>query len=397
MATTSTPYAKRAKALPPGMVQRGRKYHADFMKDGRRIRKPLSSDLKAAKEMLNELRSRADKGALQLLDNRYPWAELRKAFLAWAKQNVADWRQYQRALDTFEKFLPITNVNQVTAQVIDQFRNWRLSQGVCPRTVNREVGTIGNMLNQGADRFEVIAANPIAAVEALAHPKPVKVRRSLSLEEVEMVFEHTPADLLPVFRLYATTGMRKSEVVTLRFSDIDWERKTLTVRAEAAKDKESREVPLEDLSLELLRGLHEAADSRPEGWSRDVVFLTCRGNPLRNNLLRRFYVVCKNAGIADAKPGGKVDLHALRGTFATLAMDGGANPKAVQAILGHSTLGMTMKAYAKATDRAKRAAINALSFASVTSPEHVVTMNRKAAELSQNSHKSENGQLSHAG
>jgi hypothetical protein len=55
-----------------------------------------------------------------------------------------------------------------------------------------------------------------------------------------------------------------------------------------------------------------------------------------------------------------------------LALEGGANPKAVQAILGHSTLALTMGVYARATDRAKRDAISALPFAKVSAPGHVI-------------------------
>ena len=56
--------------------------------------------------MLNELRSRADRGELELLDNRYPWADLKKDFLAWAKQSVRRWREYEADLDKFEEFSP---------------------------------------------------------------------------------------------------------------------------------------------------------------------------------------------------------------------------------------------------------------------------------------------------
>lgn len=394
---TTKPKSCRKRALPPGMVKRGRKYHADFMKAGRRIRKPLSSNLDAAKEMLNELRSRADKGELQLLDNRYPWADLRKMFMAWAKQHIRDWRQYENSLKTFEKFTPTNNVAQVNATLIDQYRTWRLDQGVTPRTVNREVGTISNMLNKGVERFKVIASNALAAVKPLPHTDPTKVRRALTGGEVQAIFEHSPADLLPVFRLYATTGMRRNELVSLRFDDIDWEGQSITIRASVAKSKRTREIPLDDATLATLRTLRKVAEARPEGWSRDLVFLTCKGNPLRNNLLRRFYVVCKRAGIADAKRNGSVDLHSLRVTFTTLALDGGANPKAVQAILGHSTLDMTMGVYAKATDRAKRETINALPFATASGPKHVVTMDKQAVDLSQNSHKSPEREFANVG
>ena len=62
----------RPRKLPDGMRLRGRVYHADFCAGGRRIRKRLSTNLKAATEILNDLRARADRADFNLLDNDYP-------------------------------------------------------------------------------------------------------------------------------------------------------------------------------------------------------------------------------------------------------------------------------------------------------------------------------------
>ena len=72
--------------------------------------------------------------------------------------------------------------------------------------------------------------------------------------------------------------------------------------------------------------------------------------PLENNLLTRFYAICKRAGIEGVNIGESVDLHSLRVTFTTLSLEHGANPKAVQAILGYSTLELMMSTYARATE-----------------------------------------------
>src|SRR5262245_40940740 len=105
------------RAMPAGMVLRGRIYHADFMKDGRRIRKRLSTDFDAASDMLNELRSRADRGALELLDNRYPWDDLKKDFLAWAKQSTRSAAKYKADLEAFEAFCRVRCVSLVTPRL----------------------------------------------------------------------------------------------------------------------------------------------------------------------------------------------------------------------------------------------------------------------------------------
>ena len=64
-------------------------------------------------------------------------------------------------------------------------------------------------------------------------------------------------------------------------------------------------------------------------FSHDHVFVTQANTPLKNNLMDRFYSICKRAAIQGAEPGGSVDIHSLRGTFATLAIERGGSPRAI--------------------------------------------------------------------
>ena len=184
------------------------------------------------------------------------------------------------------------------------------------------------------------------------------------------------------------TGIRHGELRNMLFDDVDVDRRIVTVRASTAKNHKAREIPLDDEMLDIIAKLREAAPHRQPGrgntpevtariranFSRDHVFVTTAGTPWRNNLLTRFYTICKRIGIDGAEPGGSVDIHSLRVTFTTMAIGGGGDPKAVQEILGHSSLALTMGIYAKATDRSKRAAIGALPFAKSSAPDHVIPM-----------------------
>jgi hypothetical protein len=115
--------------------------------------------------------------------------------------------------------------------------------------------------------------------------------------------------------------------------------------------------------LAMLVALHNEAEKRSAGCDREHVFTNHEGRPHKHNLMRKFYGTCKRAGITDGKRNGSVDLHSLRVTFTAPSLEGGAGPKAVPMILGHATLDMTMRVYAKATDRSMRDAVNALPFA----------------------------------
>ena len=385
----------RTKKLPKGLWKRGNIYYARFRHGGRMVQKRLSSDLDVAKVALNDLRARADKGDLGIIDNDCPWTDLKERFLRWAKQAVRNPGDYKRDLERFEAYCRVQSVRQIDQDYVVGYREWRLSQNkgavagkewqraagkrVSPRTVNREVGTLQNMLNKGVD-WKMIGLNPLAALKPLRHDEPTKDRRSLSAAEVELIFANAPDWLRKPLRLFASTGIRRNELVSLRITDVDFERRCIVIRASVAKSRKAREIPLDDDTAAMLAKLCDQAKQReripgktPEGrFSREHVFVTAWNTPLRNNLLRAFYAVCKRAGIEGGWQGGSVDLHSLRGTFTTLTIENGANPKAVQSILGHSTLAMTMGVYAKATERSKRDAIAALPFARVTPPDHVI-------------------------
>ncbi len=391
----------RKRQMPKGMWNRNGVYYARFRTDGRMICKRLSTDFDAACQLLNEVCARVDRADFGILDNDCPWSELKREFLAWARQSVRRPHEYESDLKRFESFSPIRSAQQIGQKHVIAFRQWRLGQtvggrpkgkNVTARTVNREVGTINNMLNHAVE-WGRIGSNPLEGLKPLAHDSAAKQRRPLAIAEVEALFEHSPEHLKPVWRMFACTGMRHDELVNLRFDDIDFERRTVTVRASRAKNHKAREIPLDDAMLDMLRDLQAAAKQRKPvagntpamttklagRLSRDHVFVTLANTPMDSNLLSRFYKACRKAGIDDAVPGGAVDIHSLRVTFTTLSLEHGANPKAVQAILGHSTLGMTMSVYAKATERSKREAIGALPFAKATNPGHIVSVQNARA------------------
>ena len=371
----------RQRQLPSGMWRRGNTYYARFRANGRLVRKRLSTDYRAACEMLNDLRSRADRADFNLLDNSYAWADLKAEFLRWAKQSLRPpvFREYERDVKKIEEYCRVQSVAQIDSRYVIGFREWRLAHNVTPRTVNRQVGTLRNMLAKGV-LWGRIGDNPIADIKPLKHDAPAKERRPLSVAEVEALFKASPEHERPVWRMFMTTGIRKGELVNMRFEDVDHVRKVATFRASTAKSHKAREIPLDDEMLETIAELEEQAGgrqsvpgrSRGAPISRTHVFVTGANTPWRNNLLRAFYRTCKRADIDGAENGGSVDIHSLRVTFTTLALEAGANPRAVQAILGHSTLAMTMNTYARATERSKRDAVSALPFAQTSPPEHVI-------------------------
>jgi integrase len=370
------------------MLLRGKAYHACFQVNGRRVRKKLANDFRVACDLLAELKARAARADFGIRDNEVAIEELKTLWLRHCEQSCrsSTVKRYRENLASILPKISAVRVAQIRAESILRFRNDRLFE-VGPRTVNMSVNALSTMLRWGVDQG-LIESNPIANVKPLRNDDPKKKRRSLTGEEVEAIFKHSPGYLQPALRMLGTTGMRRGELIGMKFQDIDFERCTATIRASTAKNHREREIPLDADTFEMVVRLRAAAEHRqpvagktkPGRLSREHVFVTGANTPWTNsgNLLRSFYVICKRAGIAGAEPNGSVDLHSLRVSFTTLAMDGGANPKAIQSILGHSSLEMTMGVYARGTDESKRDAIEALPFASTTESRDVIPMERRA-------------------
>lgn len=134
--------------------------------------------------------------------------------------------------------------------------------------------------------------------------------------------------------LYAT-GVRVSELVDLRLTDLDLEEGLCTVFGKGSKE---RMVPLgRPACLALSRYLREVRPTLEKGRGGGCVFLNQRGSPLsRTTVWKIVKAAARSAGIER-----KVSPHVLRHTFATHLLEGGADLVAVQELLGHADISTT--------------------------------------------------------
>jgi integrase len=359
--------------LPDGMTLRGRVYWADFRAGGRRVRKSLSSNLKTAKQLLIELRARVQRGDYGLLDNDVTIAELRDEYLKHCGQTrkPGTVERYERNLMSILPYMP-PKVSQVTVQRVLTYRADRLAVGTSPGTINMDVVVLGAMLNWGV-KYQIIGSNPIKGLEPVPHDRP-REGRALTDDEVSRLMEHSPQHYADIWYALLVTGMRINELASLRFADIDWASGELIIQRGIAKNHQARRIPIDN-------GLREILDAKREGRApEERVFVNLRGRPLQRGPVRRAFVrFCERAGIQTLSVDSEgheidhVDVHSLRRTFATNLIVGGTDPKTVQELMGHKTLKMTMKLYAKIHTGTKRQAIGRLSYGRGTEPpEHIV-------------------------
>jgi integrase len=329
------------------------------------MRKTIGTNREVAKDVLKELEGKAVRGEYGLKDNRYSLLTLKDAFLRHKRLTLKPrtYGGYKQDLELVLDSLKVDLVSDITPSLLDTFIEARLGC-VSERTVNLEVLTLRQMLEYGVNTG-LTANNPIADF------KPLKVRqkrfrRVLSNGEIDRLLGASNPTYRPVWYCLLTTGIRKSELVSLTWDDIDWCTKEILIQSKdgfSTKTGEIRKIPIVDELYETLKELKGKAASKH-------VFVNSNGNPLRNHLLTVFKRTVRRAGINQDG----LDLHSLRYTFISSLLRGGANPKSVQRLAGHKRMHVTMDIYAKVLPDEERQAIKKLPYATYSGEAKVLLL-----------------------
>jgi|SRR5436190_1506870 len=192
---------------------------------------------------------------------------------------------------------------------------------LAPATIARKVAAVRSFL-----RFTLGPARlPDASFAPRRHrrlpdtPKPAEVEAALDALDGDGPLALRNRALV---ELVYSAGLRAAEVVGLDLADVDFDREQLHVRGKGGKE---RIVPLgEEAAHILARYLHEARPELARG-AENAIFLSARGRRLDTSTLRRVF----------AHP------HRLRHAFATHLLEGGADLRTIQELLGHSSLSTT--------------------------------------------------------
>lgn len=186
---------------------------------------------------------------------------------------------------------------------------------------------------------QLIEHNP---AELLESPKTGKhLPEVLSVDEIDMMIAAIPQDKEEALRneaiiemLYGS-GLRVSELIDIRISRINFDEGFMLVEGKGSKE---RLVPISPRALELTRQwLRQRSRLNISPMASDILFLNRRGKPLTRVMI--FYIVkdlAERAGITRA-----VSPHTLRHSFATHLLEGGANLRSIQEMLGHESVTTT--------------------------------------------------------
>lgn len=239
--------------------------------------------------------------------------------------------------------------------------------GMSPNTVKGILSVLRSVLAYGERQYHLSIAN--LARLPVSDSENTSLRVLTENEEgmlLKHIFSTLTGDGLGIL-LVLYTGLRLGELCSLRWEDIDFKERTVSVRTtmeriqtpEHPKNrtkvsitppksrKSIRTIPLHEDLLGLLR---------ERAGERGTFFLTGRKDVYiePRTMENRFKSIVKKAGIAD------VNFHALRHTFATRSIENGVDAKVLSEFLGHASVKLTLDRYVHPSDWQKRKNINAL-------------------------------------
>lgn len=252
-----------------------------------------------------------------------------------------------------------TKLSAVTPQQIQALYT-RLSKTLKPASIVRTHAIIHAALKQ-AVLWNLIARNAADAVRPPSIPRPEL--QYLNREQVQKLVADAPDDTAAaLYAVAATCGLRRGELLGLRWSDLDFEKGQLTVQRTAHRIKGEGFVfgepktragrrtiragafALNALRKQRARQLEQRLYAGPAWEDTGLIFTSGLGTPLEPaRVTRRFQETLKRAGLPSVR------FHDLRHTAATLLIEQGVAIKAVQATLGHSTIATTMDVYSHVT------------------------------------------------
>ena len=260
-----------------------------------------------------------------------------------AERNASEYtvRNYQSEIKQFFAFLrgeQRTTWSQVNSEVLRRYLTWLMDRGYSKASIARRVSELRSF-GRFLERNDFLEANPFAAISSIKVPK--RLPNYLAREEIEALLAVPETDNpqgqrgRAILELLYGSGLRVSELVGLNLGDLDLARGQIRVLGKGDKERITLlgKPAMGALKLYL-------RDGRPQLMGQTAtaaVFL----NPSGGRLSPRSVQMALNKYARKAGITRPVTPHVLRHTFATHLLDGGADLRTVQELLGHSQLGTT--------------------------------------------------------
>ena len=313
--------------------------------DGRRVQESSLSTRKADAEAMLLRRKQevlAGRNPLARRPARLPFAEFAVEYLAWQKDRQRAYGRTANMVDHLTGYFGMTVLSDFTVQMVESWQTHMLAKKYAPASVNRYQAVLKHMFSKAAE-YGYVPPEVNQAVHSVRLLRLSNQRlRYLTPGEADKLLAACADHLRPIVQTALLTGMRREEVLGLRWSQVDMDNRLIML--DVTKSGERREIPVSASLLTLLT--MQAKHARGPWVFHD------HGRRY-GSVKKSFATAVSDAGLSDFR------FHDLRHTFASNLVMAGVDLRTVQDLLGHKSLAMTMR-YAHLADSHRADAVDRL-------------------------------------
>ena len=257
-------------------------------------------------------------------------------------------------------------LTRLTVPIVQMFMNERLGAGDSVRKVQVMRTVLSSALTR-AMREELLSRN-VAQLVALPEWTRKEVQAWSADEARAFLNAAQVHSLYAAFLLLLVYGLRRGEVLGLRWSDVDFDNEMIRIRQQVQRvghqlligptktHASRRDLPMIEMVGAALTKRHDQQVKRPAasgGTDHDLVFTTATGRPIEpRNFVRTFDYLCAAAGVR------RIRVHDLRRTVASLLNKLGIPARDAQLILGHTRIALTQEIYTEVDQESRADALN---------------------------------------
>lgn len=317
------------------VYKRGKTYWIRFQWNGQEIRQSARTASRSAaldhERHVREELGRIHRGGKE----RYSYRQAMTRFIGQEIQSlkVKTQKRYITSGKALYSHFVSLYLDQINKKTLSEFVAYRKREGVSDATVRRDLTCLSAMLS-AAMRWDWIDANPVKGMDKRNLKESEARVRFLTLEEFNKLIAAAP-NLAHLIQFAVETGMRSEEQFGLTWGQVDLPRRE--VRLTGTKNGTSRTVPLSDKALQIIQSLPRHIKLPYVFWYRPQGSKDVDTAKRYTSLQRPWKQALKAAGIEDFK------WHDLRHTFASWAVQRGADMYKLQVVLGHKSPQMTQR------------------------------------------------------
>jgi len=315
---------------------------------GQRVRRKIGPDKRTAELAEKDLQVRAAQGKWLGIEQpkRVTFSEFCKEFRSKQTGKAPNTvLSYERACGYLEDFMGRRYLSDIRPRHVEDYQQERAKVADFG-TVNLELAQLKAILN-AAVRWGYLMENPAKGVRPLRLPE--KEPPFMTRDQVARLYPACTGWLHTFVALALNTGLRLSEILALKWEDIDLRNRVVKVRSDeefTTKGKRNRMVPINDFLAGVLSRVSRHITSP------FVIYNKGGASPKACKVWSRFKYALKQAGLPHFR------VHDLRHTYGTTLAANGVDVVTIMKLMGHSDIKTTMRYLHSAPDRLKWAAEN---------------------------------------